>query len=409
MTSNDVHGGTIKTGVFADTCIAFTIMLHNGEEITIHEDDPAEKGFRPIQFARVNLGLLGIVTQIQVKCNFRPKKESLQGQISFINTTIEEEFVSAFKDFVTHERLETFYDPYTGGFMPLMWDLTNEFNQVGTPNDPLPPKLNTEQHALQNFYGSPLQGIFFKKGGPFDFIEKLVETTGTAAQYLGSHSSIVGRRAAEFWVKEAMKNISTSQITSAFTAYSEAWLQDAARCIFMSYFVELPNLDEEGLSLTYELLNVVTDIVTKKDHFHISAPMEFRFVKAGDTVMAGTYNSDRSKVYVNLDLIAFVKPSRKAKDPKNYPVKLLEFMASVERKWFGEYGGLPHQGKMYGFYDPNSTGGKYSVPFNDNFIQKVNERRDEIAPGGREAFDNYRMKLDPKNMFLNKYTEKLLM
>jgi hypothetical protein len=328
--------------------------------------------------------------------------------LSFINTTIKEEFVSAFKDFVTHDRVETFYDPYTGGFMPLMWDLTNEFDEDGTPNDPTPPKLDTEQHALEDFYGAPLQGIFFKNGGPLAIFENLVELTATSAQYSGPFA-IIGKKGAEFYVKEAMKNIATSQITSAFTAYSEAWLQDAARSIFMSYFVELPNLEAEGLSLTYELLNVVTDIVTKEGNFHICAPMEFRFVKAGDSIMAGTYNADKNKVYVNLDMIAFINPSKRDKDPNNYPEKLLQFMASVERQWFEKYNGLPHQGKMYGFYDPAEEEGKYTVPFNDNFISKLNEKRDERVPGGREAFNNYRMKLDPNDMFLNKYLADLLL
>eukprot|EP00957_Ditylum_brightwellii_P188138 14322770-Ditylum_brightwellii.AAC.1 len=64
MTSNDVHGGSIAYGIFADTCEGFRIMKWDGSIMEVHEDDPVRPdGFRPIQFARVNLGLLGVVTQ----------------------------------------------------------------------------------------------------------------------------------------------------------------------------------------------------------------------------------------------------------------------------------------------------------------------------------------------------------
>lgn len=408
MTSNDVHGGAIKNGIFADTCAGFNIMLWDGSVIQIREDDPIrDDGFHPIQFARVNLGLLGIVTQVFVKCDFRLKQESLQGRMAFVNISIVQEFVLAFKDFVEHDRLECFYDPYTGGFMPLMWDLESNFDKTGNPNKPPELSMDTIEHAVDNFYGSSLQGLFFKKGGKLAIIENLAETTATGAQYLGKHS-IVGKKGAEFFVKTAMQNIATSQVTSAFMSYSEAWLQDSARCIFMSYFIELPNLGAEGLAKTYHLLTDVADIVTKKDNFHISAPMEFRFVKAGNSAMAGTYNTNPRKVYVNLDLIAFIDPGKSAKDPKNYPEKLLKFFATVERKWFEEEGGLPHQGKMYGFYDPDGEEENYRTPFNDNFIKTLNQKRDEHAPGARQAFNKYRKELDPTDMFLNSYMKKLI-
>merc|ERR1712218_467911 len=156
------------------------------------------------------------------------------------------------------------------------------------------------------------------------------------------------------------------------------------------------------------LLNDVAEIVKVKGNFHMSGPMEFRFVKAGNSVMAGTHNTNPDKVYVNLDLIAFVDPGKSTKDPKNYPSKLLHFLATVERKWFEEEGGLPHQGKMYGFYDPNGDESNFCPPFNDNFVKTLNKKRDEHAVGGRQAFNKYRKELDPTDMFLNNYMKKLL-
>lgn len=204
----------------------------------------------------------------------------------------------------------------------------------------------------------------------------------------------------------SLATIANIQVTSAFAAYSETWLVNASQCIFMSYFVEIPDLGKAGLQKTYQLLQVVTDIVTQPGNFHIAGPMEFRFVKGGDSVMAGTYNTNPDSIYVNLDLIAFVQSCRK--NPKCYSVNLLRFMATVERAWYNA-GGLPHQGKIYGFFDPdNKDSDSYSAPFNDNFIQKLNERRDERAPGARQAFEKYRNEVDPQNMFRNEYVGKLL-
>jgi len=325
--------------------------------------------------------------------------------MAFKYIELEEEFVFAFKDFVKHDRLECFFDPYAGGFLPLMWNLTSDFDESGKPNDPPEPALDTIEHAVKQFYGAPLQGIFFKKGGPFACIENLASKSGSAVQYACS------TKPAEFFLKTALKNIATSQVNKAFTAYSETWLQDASSTIFMSYFVELPNLEKEGLIKTYELLNVVTDIVTEEGNFHIAGPLEFRFVKAGDTVMSGTYKAGASTEdtwFVNLDLIGFVKDGKRNREPSNYPSRLLEFMATVERHWF-EAGGLPHQGKMYGFYDPYEHNGNYCPPFNDNFIRKLNEKRDtKHVIGGRKAFNAFRKELDPDDLFLNPYIEKLV-
>lgn len=407
MTSNDVHGGSIRCGIFAETCTSFTYMDADGEEVTISEDDEAgPDGFKPIQFARVNLGSLGIVTSITVKCDQRPVTQSLQGRMAFIHVSIKEEFSNAFEDFVKHQRMECFYDPYVGGFLPLMWDLETEFDSVGFPNNPPPIAMDTVEHAEKGFYGAPLQGIFFKKGSPLDIIETLAEGTTSRAQYLtGTYH--VGKKGAQYFVKTAMTNIATSQVQTAFNAYSEAWLQDAARCIFMSYFVELPNLGKEGLELTYDLLQVVTKIVNVDTNFHISGPMEFRFVKAGDSAMSGAYLPNSDATFVNLDLIGFVSPGNQAKKPENYPKAMLDFFATVEREWVAA-GGLPHQGKMYGFYDPEGEDNNSCVPFNSNFIKMIQGVRNAREGAPVTAFGNYIKSKDPTGMFMNEYVEELI-
>ena len=404
MTSNDVHGGSIAYGIFADTCEGFRIMKWDGSIMEVHEDDPVRPdGYRPIQFARVNLGLLGVVTQVFVKCSFRPKKQSLQGRMGFMVSTLESEFVRGFETFLRHERLETFYDPYTGGFLPLMWDLTDEFDEKGEGNKAIAPDRTTAERALRDHYGAELNGLLFKwSNNQISPIQDLIQWSCSTVQDAGPEAAATA-------VALAMGNISKTQVTAAFAAYSETWLTEASQCMFMSYFVEIPDLGEEGLKKTYQLLQVVTDIVKKPGPFHITGPMEFRFVRGGDSVMAGTYNTNPNSMYVNLDIIGFLDFCKSRKNPVNYSKNLLKFMATVERAWY-KAGGLPHQGKMYGFFDPTDQDEEsFCPPFNDKFIEKINKRRDERAPGARCAFNQYRKEVDPQDMFLNEYMEKLVL
>jgi len=64
-----------------------------------------------------------------------------------------------------------------------------------------------------------------------------------------------------------------------------------ASCL-MSYFIELPGLDRAGLGKAWEGLNVVNTHVTQSGKVHIAAPMEFRFVKGGDSPMSGTFTKN---------------------------------------------------------------------------------------------------------------------
>jgi hypothetical protein len=90
----------------------------------------------------------------------------------------------------------------------------------------------------------------------------------------------------------------------------------------------------------------------------------------------------------------------------SYPPKLLQFFANVEREWVN-LGGFPHNGKMYGFYDPKDAApGAYSKtgPFNPNFLAKLRARR-----GARlEAFNTYRESVDPSGLFYNEFLRNLL-
>ena len=112
----------------------------------------------------------------------------------------------------------------------------------------------------------------------------------------------------------------------------------------------MPGLDEDGLGKAWEGLDVVNSYVTQSGNFHIAAPMEFRFVKGVDSAMAGTFTKNTNAYFVYLDLIAWIEPTPSSQ----YPAALLKFFSTVERKWVS-LGGLPHNGKMYGFYDPTDS------------------------------------------------------
>jgi hypothetical protein len=133
--------------------------------------------------------------------------------------------------------------------------------------------------------------------------------------------------------------------------------------------------------------------------FHIAAPMEFRFVKAGNSALSGAYTTNKDAYLVNLDLIGFIE----AQPAGDYPAKLLQFFADVERDWVA-MGGFPHNGKMYGFYDPAAPAGTHTAPFNANFLKTINSRRTERV----KAFNDYRVSRDPGGLFENDYVRALL-
>jgi hypothetical protein len=147
-------------------------------------------------------------------------------------------------------------------------------------------------------------------------------------------------------------------------------------------------------------LDVVASRVTQNGNFHIALPMEFRFVQGGTSAMSGCFSANPSHTtFINLDLIGWVTA-----DPSStYPPALLKFFADVEREWVA-LGGFPHNGKMYGFYDPSAGPGGYTPPFNPNFLAALRGRR-----GARlQAYNAYRTIRDPKGLFSNAYLPAVL-
>ena len=107
MTAVDVHGATMDAPIFAETVSAFKILLADGTVTTIDAQSPAVAGWSPLQFARVSLGGLGVVTSITIDVLDRPWATTLQGGIARLGLADKPAFVQKFKTLLRR--------PHSGG------------------------------------------------------------------------------------------------------------------------------------------------------------------------------------------------------------------------------------------------------------------------------------------------------
>jgi hypothetical protein len=118
MTVIDVHGATVNAPIFAETVAAFTILLADGTVTTIDAQSPEVNGFSPLQFARVSLGGLGVVTSLILNAISRPYATTLQGSTERMGLADKAAFVQKYKTLLTtHARVETFFTPYATDFV----------------------------------------------------------------------------------------------------------------------------------------------------------------------------------------------------------------------------------------------------------------------------------------------------
>ena len=382
MTAVDVHGATIGAPIFAETASAFHIMDAKGDIMVINDTMPAEDGWKPIQFARVSLGALGVVTRVTIKVQERHYATTLKPGKAIFHLKDEQTFVDKFAVLcATHSRIETFYNPYSSKFLALWWDIDNDpATKTSNQAEDFP---TTCELAEKEEYGAPYEG---------KIEEPIAEYLAIKLQESGSPLL------ASLMMDTALSTIE-GLFKKAEQAYSDLWLTAAARVMFMSYFVELPTLDETGLKQAWKGLNAVAERLRNNHDFLIVGPMEFRFIKGGDTALASTYTKKANSNFINLDLIGFVE----ATEDSQYPDKLLEFFADIEREWVA-LGGFPHNGKMYGFYDPAGASGTHTAPFNAGFIKNLVERKKDRVL----AFEAYRKQVDSEGRFGNAYVKKLL-
>lgn len=400
MTAVDVHGGTVEAPIFAEAVSAFTILGADGNETIIDKQSKDGDGQLPLQFARVSLGALGIVTRMTLDVLPRPWLNTLQGETQSIRLASKEDFVANFKELLTGAakptRLEVFFLPYAGQVWPQPNFLLLRWNVVVNPNPQIPnpdvkPKSACEL-SQEDEFGAPLIDII---GGKWT--EALIRDAQTTDPWW---SPFAGPAVIAAIARDEIE----SQAGAANREFSDLWLTKSSRVVFMSYFIELPGLDDQGLEKVWEGLDVVTSYVLQDGNFHIVAPVEFRFVKGGDSALSGAFSSNRDTYFVNLDLIAFVEPTRSSE----YPAKLLKFFAHVERKWVS-MGGLPHNGKMFGFYDPNDKDpDSFTPPFDQKFLGFITRQRIEGRQAPVEAFKKYRKTCDPNGLFYTQYLRDML-
>lgn len=379
MTAVDVHGGTVKAPIFAETASAFTIMGADGSTITIDERSPIVDGTSPLQVARVSLGALGIVTSITLDVQARPYATTVVGGHERHRLATEDEFVARYGELVAkHDRLESFYNPYSHEFLVLWWDVqaSPERKQPNAAR----PVASACTLAEKGMFGAPLEG---------PEVEKLAERSEQHVQLHGTNGE------ADLLIGVAL-GVIEEQVRAAREHHSDLWLRKAIQGMFMSYFFELPALDEAGLRRVWQGLQVVAK--ADGSHFRLVAPLEFRFIRGGNSLLAGTYTTTPGAMFVNFDLIGFVDPV----PVSEYPPAMLAFFAGIERAWV-QLGGWPHNGKMFGFYDPTAAAGTATTPFDPAYLRGLTERRRERV----EAFTAYRRARDPEGVFCNAYLAAL--
>nr|WP_241865563.1 D-arabinono-1,4-lactone oxidase [Paracoccus salsus] len=397
MTAVDVHGATVAQPIFAETASAFTIMGPDGTETTIDADSPAENGWHPLQFVRVSLGGLGIVTRITLDVAPRPCATSLKGATRRFLAADKSSFVAALKPMLSgptkSDRMEVFYTPYAAkvginNFLALTWDeVANP-----TPRTPNQPVGSASPCALadKGDFGAPFMTGLAEWGVQYVRASQLYNDPYNVFEFPPVPTS--------GFVAIGLDDIE-KQAKAANAKFSDLWLAEASQVMFMSYFVELPDLADVGLGMVWDGLNAAGSIVAQNGPFHLAAPMEFRFIRGGDSAMSGTYTTTPGATFVNLDLIGFIEAVPSA----SYPAPLLKYFADVERIWVA-MGGFPHNGKMYGFYDPAGAAGSFTGAFNPAFIADLAKRRGERL----QAYAAYRKSVDPNGVFLNPYLASLI-
>ncbi|MDG2305247.1 MAG: D-arabinono-1,4-lactone oxidase [Candidatus Binatia bacterium] len=379
ITAVDVLGSTIDAPIFPETASAFTLVGPDGREEYIDASTPGVDGFSALQFARVSLGTLGVATSVTLDVKDRPFATSLRSGTERHQLTTESAFVERYRQLVRdHDRLESFYNPYSQEFLVLWWDIVDPVEK--TPN--LVKQVTSAcRDGRDGIYGATLL--------PTD-AEESVEELAKKTQFGGD------RAKAEELISLAFSAVE-SQVAAANKEYSDLWLSEAAQTLFMSYYVELPAFDDAGLAKVWRSLQAVRANLSSE--FLVAGPLEFRFVRAGQTALAATYSDREGSRFVNLDLIAFVETMPSSA----YAPGLLQFFANVERDWIG-LGGWPHNGKMYGFSAPSQATG-FSTPFNPDFVAAVSQRR-----GVRlSAFEKFRSLRDPEGVFCNDFVRNLLL
>jgi len=272
MTAVDVHGATLDAPIFAETASAFTILGADGTQTVIDASTAAVGTWKPLQFARVSLGGLGIVTRITIDVVPRPYATTLQGSTNRYLLKDRQTFIDKFKTLTAaSNRMEVFYSPYAAApnlpFPPLPNFLVLGWNVVGNPD----PKIRNNAVdpatactlAGKGDYGAPMLGGLAGYGAKY-----VRESQYFSNPYNPLHFPPVPTAG---YTAIALDEIQ-SQTDAANKIFSDLWLSEASQVIFMSYFIEMPHFDDAGLGKVWDGLDAVARRVIQDGALSLRIP-----------------------------------------------------------------------------------------------------------------------------------------
>ena len=382
----DVHGASADQGILAESVRAMEV-LRTYPDVLIDAIDGTSvtpDGDRALPYERVALGSLGIMTSLTFEVEDRPFKESLTSShetVQFSGRNARDDFASFYANLLFDSpsvpRVESFFDPYTDNFLILKWDRPN----------PLPSETPVPAASEISSCDAPLGGSVIPGVGS---VERPVQNGGT-------------RIAARSLISSSFSAI-RSQVDAASAAGLTHWISNAARVVFMSYWIELPSKDEAGLKTAWDALQVIANRVDTSSDFRPVLPSEFRFVESGDTLLAGSYTGDSDSLFVSIEVLGFPDPPSPGTEVVTYGQNMLDYFGNIEMDWVA-MGGAPHSGKAFGFFDPANPGAGTTQPFNLGFVDWL-----RFVRKGPEVdrFNLYRNVIDPEGTFMNQMVEGLL-
>ena len=396
ITAVDAHGAAVNQSIFSDSAIAYTVVNDYGVKTTYDSSSEKFSGYSPLQFFRTSLGSLGVVTSITLRVAPRPSKESVLPSHKLYSIVDEQDFQKTYADLLfsgTYDSIESFFNPYAkkNNFLAFRWQIKPAVanaapGESGHTNKSIVAHVTTTcRKAVEKMWGATL----FPD-------EKRVEKLSMKVQ--NSKLPFSGN----LMISTSFSGMS-KLMDKAIAGHDLLWLSHGLRSMDMSYFIPLPqDSAEKALHKAWKALQIVRDELSSSRDFISPFPVEFRFVRGSNSLLAGNYTEhyspavEKNQLFLVVEVVGAVRKG----SVEDYPVNLVNYFSRVERKWVA-MGGMPHNAKMYGFYDPeNPETDTGTAPFNPGFIRHIwsGKRLSRV-----EAFAAYQKKLDPGGMFCGSY------
>src|SRR5262249_5274717 len=214
----------------AEAVASFTLLGADGNQFTIDGTSKDRDGNALLSFARVSLGMLGVVTRLTLNVLPRPWANTLQGSKERFLAATKQDFIAEYKKRRLgpgkHDRMECFFTPYAAPFnidnhLVLCWDV------VENPSPPIAGSASTPPTACAlsnaNEFGAGLIDIG-------NFGAKVIRDSQTFKDYWNPFAGPAVIAAI------ALDQIE-SQVKAANEVFSDLWLAKSSQGIFMSYFI----------------------------------------------------------------------------------------------------------------------------------------------------------------------------